>query len=53
MPVKLENMVSVPDFEEFIAAFEQTTQRRLVPQKGGRPRKRIADKREKGSSLTP
>ena len=34
--------------EEFIAALEQTTHRRLVPQKGGRPRKRRADKRERG-----
>ena len=34
--------------EEFIAALEKTTHRRLVPQKGGRPRKRVADKREKG-----
>ena len=39
--------------EEFIAALEQTAQRRLAPQKGGRPRKRIADKSKKDSSSTP
>ena len=38
--------------EEFIARLEQATQLRLAPQKGGRPRKQVAAKREKGSSLT-
>ena len=33
--------------EEFIEALEKATHRRLAPQKGGRPRKRGADKREK------
>ncbi len=31
---------------EFIAALEQTTERRLAPQKGGRPRKPVADDRQ-------
>jgi putative transposase len=31
--------------EEFIRSLEQTTHRHLAPQKGGRPRKLVADKR--------
>jgi len=31
---------------EFVKALEQKTQRRLAPQKGGRPRKPVADERQ-------
>jgi hypothetical protein len=39
--------------EEFLQALEAKTHRRLAPQKGGRPRKQVADKRQAVPALTP
>jgi putative transposase len=39
--------------EKFLQALEAKTQRRLAPQKGGRPRKQVADKRRAAPALTP
>ena len=36
---------------EFVIALEQLTSRRLAPQKGGRPRKPVADSRQSGFSF--
>jgi hypothetical protein len=36
---------------EFIEALEHNTERRLAPQKGGRPRKPVADARQEASAF--